>query len=224
MTVQSESKSPSRRALLAGALGGIGAWAASAIGRAGLVRAEGENIQIGEEYATAASVTKLTNTANDTDVFWAQSNGAGVGVVGSSSSSVGVLGGSSSNVGVFGNSFSTTQAATVGRSTGNSTGLQGFSTSGVSALPAAKAKTGVYGYANQDSSAKGVFGESAKGYAGYFVGKVYTTKFHEMKEVSTPAAPDANKGRLFMRDNGAGKTQLCVRFNTGGVLVIKTQP
>jgi hypothetical protein len=91
-------------------------------------------------------------------------------------------------------------------------------------IPAAKAKTGVYGYANQDTNCKGVFGESPTGYAGYFVGNVYTSTFVEMTEISAPAAPGANKARLFLKVNGLGKTQLCVRFQSGAVQVIKTEP
>jgi hypothetical protein len=41
---------------------------------------------------------------------------------------------------------------------------------------------------------------------------------------SDPAAPATNSGRLYFRDNGAGKTQLCVRFATGAVQVIATEP
>lgn len=41
---------------------------------------------------------------------------------------------------------------------------------------------------------------------------------------SDPAAPAANSYRLFSRDNGAGKTQLCVRFATGAVQVLATEP
>lgn len=39
-----------------------------------------------------------------------------------------------------------------------------------------------------------------------------------------PAAPSANQARLFARDNGSGKTQLCIRFATGAVQVIATEP
>jgi hypothetical protein len=47
--IQSGSKSASRRALLAGALGGLGAWAASAIGRAAPVEAAaGDPIRMGQ--------------------------------------------------------------------------------------------------------------------------------------------------------------------------------
>jgi hypothetical protein len=46
----------------------------------------------------------------------------------------------------------------------------------------------------------------------------------EGTEMSDPAAPSANMGRLYFRDNGAGKTQLVVRFPTGAVQVIATEP
>ena len=38
------------------------------------------------------------------------------------------------------------------------------------------------------------------------------------------AAPSDNKARLYVRDNGAGKEQLIVRFATGAVQVIATEP
>lgn len=46
----------------------------------------------------------------------------------------------------------------------------------------------------------------------------------EFTEKAAPAAPAVNKVRLFSQDNGAGKTQLCARFNTGAVAVLATQP
>lgn len=46
----------------------------------------------------------------------------------------------------------------------------------------------------------------------------------QMTEITAPAAGAANTGRLFLRDNGAGKTQLCIIFNTGAIQVIATQP
>jgi hypothetical protein len=283
-TLQPDTKSPSRRALLAGALGGIGAWTASAIGRAHPVRAEGEVIHVGDEFSTATSPTRLSNTATAANVFEASSTAGGVGVYGSSNSASGVWGTSSSWWGVFGSSDSgagvraqavsgtgvygistsgdgvygqspasngvhgfssgsigvrgvsnaSNQPATVGWARGNSTGILGYSNNGPGDLPTARIKTGVYGYAAQDSTARGVWGESpaghgihgksASGYAGYFAGKVYVSKFQEMPEISTPSAPAANKARLFVRDNGSGKTQFCVRFPTGAVQVIKTEP
>lgn len=49
-------------------------------------------------------------------------------------------------------------------------------------------------------------------------------KFAELTEISDPTAPSANKGRLYVRDNGSGKSQLVVRFPTGAVQVIATEP
>ena len=46
----------------------------------------------------------------------------------------------------------------------------------------------------------------------------------ELIEVADPTAPATNKARIFLRDDGAGKTQVCVRFATGAVQVIATEP
>lgn len=43
-------------------------------------------------------------------------------------------------------------------------------------------------------------------------------------EIADPVAPAANTGRMYFRDNGAGKTQLVVRFPTGAIQVIATEP
>jgi hypothetical protein len=142
----------------------------------------------------------------------------GIGVYGSVSNSPGVPA-------VFG------KTGVIGQSDAGGTGMVGFT--GLTD-PSPPAKTGVYGYAAEDNFSRGVIGQSpagigvygitSSGYAGYFAGKVFTTAFHEMQEVSTPAAPGANRARLFLKDNGLGKTQLCVRFNTGAVKVLATQP
>lgn len=99
-----QAKHASRRALLAGALGGVGAWAAAAVGRASPVRAEGEPIVVGGVYTTATSVTRLRNQVNDETVFSARSDGEGDGVDGRSGSGFGVSGTSTSGYGVFGGS------------------------------------------------------------------------------------------------------------------------
>lgn len=39
-----------------------------------------------------------------------------------------------------------------------------------------------------------------------------------------PDAPAASRARTFVRDNGAGKTQYCVRFATGAIQVLATEP
>ena len=207
--LQPETRSPSRRALLAGALGGLGALAASAIGRVSPMRAAQGDPMIVGSFNTAAQTTELQATEGHT-AFAVTSIGAGITV----------------------ETTSAFLAPVAGRSLGNSTGVQGYS--GTAALPAAKAKTGVYGYAAQDNASQGVWGHSpagngvvgstSSGFAGYFSGKVYSTQFYELSEIGTPAAPAPNRARLFVKDNGAGKTQLCVRFHTGAVKVIVTEP
>jgi len=49
-------------------------------------------------------------------------------------------------------------------------------------------------------------------------------EYIEADEIADPAAPAANKGRLYARDDGAGKTQLVAVFPTGAVQVIATEP
>jgi Pectate lyase superfamily protein len=46
----------------------------------------------------------------------------------------------------------------------------------------------------------------------------------EGSEVAEPSAPPPSKGRVFFRDNGAGNTQLCVRFASGATQVLATEP
>jgi hypothetical protein len=55
-------------------------------------------------------------------------------------------------------------------------------------------------------------------------GAIEHTSYIEGVEIADPAAPAANRGRLYFRDNGAGKTQLAVRFPSGAVQVLATEP
>jgi hypothetical protein len=68
-----------------------------------------------------------------------------------------------------------------------------------------------------------VYGKTSTGYGGFFEGKVYTAKWYELTEISTPPSPVANRARLFLKDNGSGKTQLCVKFANGTVKVLATE-
>ncbi len=65
-----------------------------------------------------------------------------------------------------------------------------------------------------DTSDHLVLGASASKFTGYFEGA----------EMSAPSAGAANTGRLFFQDNGGGKTQLMVIFNTGAAQQIAIQP
>lgn len=55
-------------------------------------------------------------------------------------------------------------------------------------------------------------------------GNLFMSQTMDMPEVASPASPAANRGRIFMKDNGAGKTQFCVKFPTGADIVLATQP
>lgn len=44
-----------------------------------------------------------------------------------------------------------------------------------------------------------------------------------MSEQTEPGNAAANEGFLFMKDNGSGKTQLCVKFSTGATIVLATE-
>lgn len=57
------------------------------------------------------------------------------------------------------------------------------------------------------------------------VGRYLWNAYHDLTEqASDPAAPATNTARFFSRDNGSGKTQLCVRFPTGAIQIIATEP
>jgi hypothetical protein len=46
----------------------------------------------------------------------------------------------------------------------------------------------------------------------------------QLAESAEPALPTPDRAVLFLRDNGSGKTQLCVKYASGAVSVIHTQP
>ena len=46
----------------------------------------------------------------------------------------------------------------------------------------------------------------------------------QFTEMTAPSAGASNTARLFCRDNGSGKTQLCAIFPTGAIQVIATEP
>lgn len=46
----------------------------------------------------------------------------------------------------------------------------------------------------------------------------------QLPEITAPENGPANTGRLFVRDNGSGKSQLCVIFASGAIQVLATEP
>ncbi len=266
----------SRRALMAGALGGLGALAAAAIGMPRPAQAQtGDALKLGFSNS-AGTITTLTRLGSDRlgnalKVVVSRSSAVavkalasgGTGVDGSATSGIGVAGHSSTGVGVFGTSVraqgvwasSDLNTALFARSLhavgihaigggaqgvigngvigveGNSQARHGLGVSGVST---ASGSTGVRGQATGAGSravagftnlGHAIHGESAAGWAGYFDGRVFTNEYVEFHEVTAPVfAPKRNRARLFVRNGPGGRTQLCVRFHTGAVRVLSSQP
>lgn len=59
---------------------------------------------------------------------------------------------------------------------------------------------------------------------GYFGQVLSNDGYYEGTEMAAPAAPAANKGRLYFDDNGSGKTRLMCVFNTGAAQQVAIQP
>lgn len=56
-------------------------------------------------------------------------------------------------------------------------------------------------------------------------GTFFEGQFLELEELDAdPDAPAANRVRLYAKDNGAGKTGLYARFNTGAVQQVAVEP
>lgn len=50
-----------------------------------------------------------------------------------------------------------------------------------------------------------------------------SSSYIDLEEISDPANPPGDTARIYARDNGSGKTQLCVIFPTGSAVVIATE-
>ena len=176
-----DTRPRSRRALLAGALGGLGALAAGMIGRSRPAHGDnGDPVILGA--ANVGNGTKIESGFEDTALLL-QSGDVGLNSFGGVT---GVVGRTNAEVGVWGSAL-------------HGVGVLGSSDSG-----------------------PGVLGRSRSDYAGLFEGKVYTTSYIDLKERLTPAKPALNHARLFVLDNGANRTQLCVKFPNGVVRVLAT--
>jgi hypothetical protein len=101
MATEIESRSPTRRAVLAGTLAGVGAWAAGALGRVNPVRADGETVVIGGNYPNAESLTGILNQTNSEDVFSVASSHRGTALKALSNSGIGANLISNFNAGVW---------------------------------------------------------------------------------------------------------------------------
>jgi hypothetical protein len=161
----------SRRALLAGAAGGLTAAVVGTLSRAQPASAhDPDDVRLGGTNSTGG-LTSITNTANNGFAFHGTASGQGVGVTGVSDAGQGVYGQSSSGIGVWGNAPSGTgvfggsnSSYGVSGNSGSSYGVFGFSDSGDGVYGQTSSGNGVHGKSSS-ASASGVYGENqASGY------------------------------------------------------------
>ena len=262
----------SRRALLAGVVGGLGAWLVSAAQRAMPAAAGvGDPIRQGQLNNAGGSNTTL-QTSSLGPAYKVRQNGGGTAIRGESPTGHAAIleTGSPSKHGLIvrnasgdGGSFDGAALSAEGKRNygilaksdtnyaivaatqapsqfyvpaitgeGPRVGVHGNGHIGFGVHGESGTGIGVYGFSNDGY---GVFGLSNYGdgvvgrtegpgkYAGRFEGSVFATSFYQFAEITDPSAPSANRARLFVRDSG-GKGQLCVRFATGAVQVIATEP
>lgn len=174
------SSTRSRRAILAGAIGGIGAWAVAAAGVRTRVRAaDGDPVLLGSAN-TSTATTQISNgsasnrvisvlSTNGTAVYAETTNATALegvsnestAIYGNSGSGIGVRGNSNGDAAVWGQTDATDAGAVVGYASSDSTGVIGHS--GTIDVPPARLGVGVYGHAAQDADSRGVVGESPAG-------------------------------------------------------------
>jgi hypothetical protein len=218
-THEISNETRSRRALLGGLLGGLAAWAAAAVGRVDpTAAAAGDPIRMGRLNKASSTATTL-QTKTSGAAYQVTQIGGGAAVKGVATSGRAVMGVAGTNgTGVWGSSPNHFGVHGVSDA---AIGVYGESAEGWAVQGWSYAGMAVYG---ESSTGIGVYGYSTTNYAGKFQGRTYTALYQDMNEMATPAAPPANMARTFVRDNGSGKTQLCVRFPTGDVQVIATEP
>ena len=205
----------SRRALLAGVVGGVGAWLVSAAERAMPAEAAAGNpVMAGRSNTGGAFSTELrANTTKPS--FRALQLGAGTALRGEA----------------------TTGTAVMGTSGSHGTGVLGYSPNHIGVL--ASTETGVcvnarasgtnsialFGDARGTNSiALLAFGPSQLDGDVAIVGRLVVTDPGTTGRASSAEAPSAGQARVFARDNGWGKTQLCVQFASGAIQTLATEP
>ena len=99
-------------------------------------------------------------------------------------------------------------------------GVAGLADDSTAVVGISRTGTGVSA-ASRDGT--GLHATSPNGYAAVFGGRVAMSRHLKMQTSLTPDAPN-DGARLFVRAGTTGKIELCVRFATGAVQVIATQP
>jgi hypothetical protein len=232
MTTDLQDRPPrTRRALLAGVLGGIGAWVAATATRVDPAAAgAGDPIRMGRLNRASSTATTL-QTKTSAPAFLVKQLGAGHALKGEATTGRAVMGVAGSNgTGLWGSSPDHNGVHGMSE-IGNGVLAESISGPGVYAF--STSAQGVYGVSETGGavvgfsySGVGIFGDTTVGWAGDFAGRVRVQGYQQFDERGggDPEAPGQNAARLFVRDNGSGKGQLCVRFPTGAIQVIATEP
>jgi hypothetical protein len=200
--------------LLAGALGGLAAWAASTASRVDpAAAAAGDPIRMGRLNKASSTATTLQTKTSQAALLVNQI-GAGAAVKG----------------------VATSGRAIYGQAGPGGTGVWAYSPNHY-AIHALSPSVGVYSESEKSAvvAAGGNYGVRTFGTtalyaesnttAAEFVGPIKLDGVQEITAVTEPVvAIPPHTARFFARDNGSGKTQLCVRFPTGAVQVLVTEP
>jgi hypothetical protein len=204
-----------RRALLAGVIGGLGAFLASAAQRVMPVEARmGDPIRIGQVAGGGTGTTGLRATTGG-PAFRAVQMGGGTGIYAESTSGRAVVGmAGSQGTGLWGSSpdhigvFATTNTgiAVNGRAVGRDS-------------------VALFGDA-RGTNAFAVLGFGPSHFDGDVTvnGRLFVTNAVTFEQTAAPQAPRAGEVRLFAKQNGWGKTQICVQYPSGAVQTLATEP
>lgn len=213
MTIDATQQRPrSRRALLAGVLGGLGALAAAAVGRVDpTAAAAGDPIRMGRLNKASSTATTL-QTKTSAAACLVNQIGAGPAVKGVATSGRAIVGEAG------------TDGTGVWASSPDHYAVHAVSPGGV-AVRAESHNVGIY----VQGGAIGVnaHGQTALVGAGSTAallnGQLSLNGVQHMSEQPEPETPAPNSLQFFARYN-AGKTQLCVKFSDGSVHVLAAQP
>jgi len=231
MTSTTSMSSRSRRALLAGALGGLAAWAASTAARVSPAEAAaGDPIRMGQLNRASGRGTELQTSSNK-PAFWARQRGKGAAV----RAEAGLLGAfcrstEHGGIGVWGTNEDNGGTGVLG-SASLGTGVSGGTVSGTGVKGVVHSEGGGFGVWGEvigepsDFLAAGVYGKGVKAsWAGRFDGHVQIS--HDLQilpRAFDPAEFNVSGAKLLVRSNVAGKIELCVQFPSGPVQVLATQ-
>jgi hypothetical protein len=165
----SSANPPSRRALLAGAVGGIGAWAASALARANPVAAAaGDPIRMGRTNKASGTNTTLQTTSTG-PAYRVNQNGTGVAIRGQSAGGNGayLAAANANKFGVFARNTSATGGAggAIRAVGGVNIGLYATSSNTAAVVASASNAPAVSASTNVDNAVQGV-SSSGVGVAG----------------------------------------------------------